>query len=116
MSMQLEDCIDVLQINFPEYDFLFLFNHSNGHDRLQPDRLNIDKISVRYGGKQPLMRRSQLTSPELFGSFHDHTYPLQLGDYQSMQFSGCDLSPCYLSDTERIKRRYNRDTGKVREK
>ena len=114
MSMQLEDCIDILKINYPEFDFIFLFDHSNGHDRLQPDGLSLNKISVKYGGKQPLMRKSQLTSPDLFGPFHNCTYPLQLGDYQSMQFSTNDLGPCYLNDTERVVKRYDKDTGKTR--
>ena len=33
--LQLEDCIDVLNVLFPYFDFIFLFDHSNGHDRLQ---------------------------------------------------------------------------------
>ena len=70
MVVQLEDCIDVLKVQFPEFDFVFLVDHSNGHDRLQPDGLNINKISVRYGGKQPKMRDTKLTSSSLFGPYH----------------------------------------------
>ena len=55
MVIQLEDCIDVLKERFPDFDFDFvvLVDHSISHDRLQPDGLNMNKILVRYGDKQP---------------------------------------------------------------
>ena len=34
MVIQLEDCVDVLKHLYPDFDFLFLVDHSNGHDRL----------------------------------------------------------------------------------
>ena len=114
MVIQLEDCIDVLQTQFPDFDFIFLVDHSNGHDRLQPDGLNLNKISVRYGGKQPIMRNTKLTSPNLFGPFHTKEYALQLGDTQIMQFSDTDPGPCYYNDHERSTKRHDRNTGKKR--
>ena len=33
------------------YDFVFLFDHSNGHDRMQPDGLNAISVRKNYGGK-----------------------------------------------------------------
>ena len=33
MVTQLEDCIDCLTVLYPEYDFLFLFDRSCGHDK-----------------------------------------------------------------------------------
>ena len=32
MVLQLEDCIDVLRCLYPQYDVLFMFDHSCGHD------------------------------------------------------------------------------------
>jgi hypothetical protein len=56
LVIQMEDCVDSLQTLFPEFDILFLFDHSNGHDRLvQPDGLNLRKIRKNFGGKQPKM-------------------------------------------------------------
>ena len=50
MVLQLEDCVDVLKVLHPDFDFIFLFDHSNGHDHcMQPNRLSLNKISVRYG-------------------------------------------------------------------
>ncbi|KAI2503961.1 hypothetical protein MHU86_10527 [Fragilaria crotonensis] len=31
MSLQFEDGVDCLQVLYPEYDFVFLFDHSQGH-------------------------------------------------------------------------------------
>jgi len=33
MAVQLEDCIDCLKICFPLHDFVFLFDHSQGHSK-----------------------------------------------------------------------------------
>ena len=33
MVLQMEDCIDVMHALYPDYDVLFLFDHSCGHDR-----------------------------------------------------------------------------------
>ena len=86
MVIQFEDCIDVLKYLYQQFDFVFFFNHSNGHDRLQPDGLNINKISKTYGGKQPIMRDSLLTT-DLLRPYHNKDYPLQVGMKQCMQFS-----------------------------
>jgi hypothetical protein len=40
MVLQLEDFVDCLKVLLPEYDSLFLFDHSCGHDRQREDRLN----------------------------------------------------------------------------
>ena len=116
MVVQLEDCIDVLHVLHPDFDFIFLFDHSNGHDRLQPDGLNLNRVSVKFGGKQPKMRTSKLTSSTFFGPHHTTSSALQLGDSQTMQFSEIDIGPCYLNDKEREERRNDYDTGKVRVK
>ena len=115
MVLQLEDCVDVLKITNPEFDFLFLFDYSNGHDCLQPNGLNINKISVRFGGKQPHMRSTTLTS-NLLGPFHSTSTNLQVGTIQSLQFSHSDPGPCYLSPADRISFKFDRDTGRIRTK
>ena len=55
MSIQVEDCIDCMKVLYPNYDIVFLFDHSNGHDRLQPNGLSVNKIRKGFGGKQPKM-------------------------------------------------------------
>jgi hypothetical protein len=39
MVLQFEDCVDVVKVLYPEYDYMFLFYYSCGHDRKRPDGL-----------------------------------------------------------------------------
>jgi hypothetical protein len=40
----------------PEFDFVFLFDHSAGHARQRPDGLNQHRMNKAFGGKAVLMR------------------------------------------------------------
>ena len=51
MVPQLEDCMDVLKVVYPQFDFLFLFDYSCGHDKQREDGMNIKNMSKIYGGK-----------------------------------------------------------------
>jgi hypothetical protein len=33
MALQLEDCVDVIMHTYPDYEYLFLFDFSSGHDK-----------------------------------------------------------------------------------
>ena len=60
MVLQLEDCVDILNVKYPQYDFLFLFDHSCGHDRQREDGLNVEKMSKSFGGRaQRKMRETK---------------------------------------------------------
>ncbi len=52
MVLQLEDCIDCLKVLAPDFDILFLFDHSCGHGCQREDGLNIENMSKSFGGKQ----------------------------------------------------------------
>ena len=45
----MDDCIQVLKYLYSQFEYMFLFDHSNGHDRMKPNGLNINKISVCHG-------------------------------------------------------------------
>ena len=113
MIIQLEDCVDVLKVLFPDFDFIILFDHSNGHDRLQTDGLSITKINVGYGGTQPKMKPSQVPT-SCFGPFHSDAYALQPGDMQYMQYSAVDAGPCNMSEEERNSSKYDKNRGETR--
>jgi hypothetical protein len=42
MVLQLEDYVDYLQVLTPQFDDLFLFDHSCGHDKQREDGLNVE--------------------------------------------------------------------------
>ena len=52
MVLQLEDCVNGLTVLFPEYAFLFLFDHSCVHDKQKKDGLNMEKMTKKHGGAQ----------------------------------------------------------------
>ena len=116
MILQLEDVIDILKFEFPDFDFVFLFDHSNGHDRLRPNGLNINKIGIKFGGKQPVMRDSLLNERKYFGPYHTSAYPLQPGMCQSMQFQPNDSGPCYLTEEDRLVQRLDRNNGEMKKR
>jgi len=52
MVLQLENFVDILQHIFPQYDYMFLFDHSSGHDKKREDGLNVIKMTKSFGGTQ----------------------------------------------------------------
>ena len=107
--------MDVLNVAFPSFEFVFLFDHSNGHDRLQPNGLSLSKINMKHGGRQPIMRSSKLTANE-FGPFHNFNYNLQPGLTQHMQYTEEDDGPCYMTIDEKENRKLDEQLGGTKEK
>ncbi len=95
MSMQFEDVVDCLQVLYPEFDFVFLFNHSQGHGRKRDGALSAMHISRTYGGAQPIMRDSIIIQTE--GFLGPYLPKLKCGDTQSMVFKPEDIGPWYLA-------------------
>jgi hypothetical protein len=61
MVCQLDDCVDVLKTLFGnQYDFLFMFDHSCGHDKKRTDGLIVENMAKIYGGKQAVMRNTEI--------------------------------------------------------
>ena len=111
MIMQVEDCIDCLKvINEDKYQYLFLFDHSNGHDRAAPDALKAELIRKNYGGKQPQMRHSIIDNETYLGPYN-HTNKLKVGQIQHMNFTQTDDGPFYLSPQQRQEQRHDQTTG-----
>jgi len=60
MVLQLENCVVIVTCLSPNYDFLFFFDHSYGHDKQQPDGLNAENMSKLFGGKQSHLHDSTI--------------------------------------------------------
>jgi hypothetical protein len=65
MVLQFEDMVDCLKFLYPQYDYYFMFDQSNGFDRIRPDGLNVNKISKHFGGSQLKMRDTVITEENL---------------------------------------------------
>ena len=107
MIMQVEDCIDCLKVvNEDKFQYMFLFDHLNGHDRSAPDALKADSIRKYYGGKQPSMRNSVIEDESFLGPHH-HQSKLKVGQTQHMNFTQSDEGPFYLTPQQRHEHQHD---------
>jgi hypothetical protein len=88
MVIQLEDCIDVLKCLYPQYDILFLFDHSCGHDKQQPNELNAENMLKSYGGQQSFLRSTVIQQENRY--LGPYTRTLNPGDTQHFNFQDDD--------------------------
>jgi hypothetical protein len=103
MVLQLEDCADVVTTLYPHYQFLFLFDHSCGHDRAREDALNVNNMNTGYGGKQTRMHDTVITHEK--GYLGPFARQLQVGDTQSMVWKEGDTGPYWMTEAEREQNR-----------
>jgi hypothetical protein len=114
MVLQMEDCIDVVKNLWPQFDYVFLFDHSCGHDRRWPDGLTTKSLSKGFGGAQTNMRESKIEADnsDNMGP-HARKLTLKLGDKQSMQFSSTNDGPCWMSPAQRLATKKDRPSVKT---
>ncbi|KAI2511392.1 hypothetical protein MHU86_3003 [Fragilaria crotonensis] len=110
MSLQFEDVVDCLMVLYPEFKFIFLFDHSQGHARKRNGALNAFHMSKNYGGAQMVMRDSTILKED--GFLGPHSPQLRVGDTQSLVFKIGDSGPFYLSPEQRELQRHDRPTGR----
>ena len=111
MSLQFEDVVDCLKVLYPHFDFLFLFDHSQGHARKKEGALDAGKMSKHFGGAQPSMRDTTIESVQGFlGAPNSRC--LEVGNIQSMIFKPTDSGPWYLPVDQREARRHDKPTDR----
>jgi hypothetical protein len=77
--LQLEDIVGcMLQVLHPEFDVVFLFDHSQGHSRKREGTLDANTMNQSYGGAQPTLRPTQ--SEAELGFLGPHNPCLKVGD------------------------------------
>ena len=89
MVVQTEDCIDCLEILYPQFDYIFLFDHSSGHAKKRADGLNVTSMNKGYGGENN-MRSTIIEQVEGYlGPCHDINNPLmaQVGQEQKLVYA-----------------------------
>ena len=94
MVLQVDDCANVLKVNFPEIDFLFMLDHSCGHDKHREDGLNAENMSKSFGGKESRLR--DMTIKQETGYLGPHLHQVQVGDVQKMSFHEDDEGPFWM--------------------
>ena len=106
MSIQFEDCVDCVKVLFPQFDFIFLFDHSQGHAKKLTNGLDAYSMNRSYGGAQPIMRESTIKDHDGYLGMHQRT--LEVGNTQSFVFRSDDDGPFWMSPQERELNRHNR--------
>ena len=99
MSLQLEDVVDCLQVLYPEFELVFLFDHSQGHACRRNGVLNAMHMSRTFGGAQASMRETTITQEK--GFLGHHSPRLKVGDTQSFTFTAEDGGPWNLAPEQR---------------
>ena len=82
MIFQLEECIEYLKVLHPQYDFVFLFNHSCGHEYGQDIGTNANQANVGFIRKQPKMHNTLIK--EEAGYLGQFKGSIRTGDVQDM--------------------------------
>jgi hypothetical protein len=103
MVLEFEDCADVVTTLYPQYNFLFLFDHSCGHDRMPEDALRVDGMNTGYGVEQNIMGESIIKGED--GYLGPHNCKLNVGDVQSMVFRSTNNGPYWMTPEEREQTR-----------
>ena len=110
MALQVEDIVDCLAIKYynKNVDFLFMIDQSRGHGHVRDGALNANTMNVRFGGKQSRLRRTKIKDVGAYERI------LDAGDVQLMMFLDEDEGPFYLDPQDRICRKYDQKTDKVK--
>ncbi len=109
MCLQFEDCVNTVQALYPEYDSIWLFDHSCGHDRGRQGRLAVGNMGVNWGGTQNKVRDTKIK--DVTGYLGPSSPKLQVGDVQKMVFIEDDDGPLYMSPINRELHRYDEVKG-----
>jgi len=110
MAVQYEDVVDCCMALYgDECDFLFLFDHSCGHDRKPPGALDAKLMNLSFGGAQPHFNPSKIEKHE--GYLGDFDPELEPGDVQTFVFGPDDEGPFNLTLAQREAQRHDKDDG-----
>ena len=101
LQLQFEDVIDCLRHKFKDdFDYLFYFDNSSGHNKSRPNGLNVVNMNKKHGGAQSNLRDSTIKDESYLGKYKSQ-HTLNVGDVQQFTFKMDDEGPYYLSPQER---------------
>jgi hypothetical protein len=106
MSVQFEDCVDCVKVIYPHFDFVFLFDHSQGHAKKLVGGLDAYCMNKGYGGAQPMMRESRIKEQD--GYLGNYPRTLNVGNNQTFVFTSEDTGPFWMSTEEKELNRHDR--------
>jgi hypothetical protein len=105
MVLQVEDCCDVKTNLYPQYDFLFLVDHSSGHDKQRKDGLNMTRMTRNFGGTQRKLRDTLIKQEK--GYLDPYARILSPGEVRLLVFKPTHDRPFWMSREEQEKTRHD---------
>ena len=67
MVLQLEDVCDTpFALYGDQFEYVFFFDHSSGHDKLRPDGLSENEMNKGYGGNEAKMRERKIENETMW--------------------------------------------------
>jgi hypothetical protein len=106
MAIQFEDCVDCLKVMYPQFAFVFLFDHSQGHAKKLANGLDAYCMNRGYGGAQARMRESIIKEDDGYLGMHQRT--ISVGNTQTFIFQPGDDGPFWMTEEERELNRHDR--------
>jgi hypothetical protein len=103
MVLQLEDFADCLRALYPHIKFVFMLDHSCGHDKQRKDGLNAANMGKSFGGTQAKLRDTHIKEEK--GYLVPFPATLKVGDVQHMKFDPTDDGPFWMDAATRGKTR-----------
>ena len=94
MVLHFEDCVNVLKVLYPDFDFLLLFDHLCRHDKQKEDGLNVERMRKGYGSHMNICDSMIKKEKVYLGPF---PHKLKPGDVQSLVFKPSDKGPFWMT-------------------
>lgn len=95
-KLQLEDIMDFLVVIFPLFDFLFVYDQSSGHTKLQENGFVASNVNVSYGD---IAARVYDT---IIKEFRPYDCVLEIGLTQSMIVKEQDPELFWIDNSEKL--------------
>ena len=100
MVLKLEDCTKIIKALHTGIDFIFIFDHTCGHDRGIKYRLNVMKMNIGYGGAQQEIHPTN-TNKEV-SYLGPHELILEVGYDNNMVFQEGSDVPFWITPLDYI--------------
>jgi hypothetical protein len=103
MVLQLEDCADCLRALYPNIKFVFILDHTCGHDKQKEDGLNAANMGKSFVGTRAKLQDTHIK--EEMGYLGSFSATFKAGNVQHMTFDPTDNGPFWMDVRTWVKTR-----------
>ena len=117
LVLKMEDCLDCLNIMYPSFDLVFIFDHLCGHNRSLKSRLKASITRKYFGGKQPNTIDTVILGDDGFLGPYDHIletyYNQHMWWYQALTYIKRTRT-FWISDMKNAEHHHDMFTGNTK--